>query len=49
MDLTHKTASVVVGQQYSRSGHLDIYHGRKRLGEGVFSEEVVSKTIGTVA
>ena len=25
MDLTHKTASVVVGQQYSRPGHLCNY------------------------
>ena len=31
MDLTHVTASVVGGQQYSRPGHSDIYHGRTRL------------------
>ena len=48
MDLTHKTASVVVGRQYSRPGHSNIYHGRKRPGGGV-SEEVVSKTIRIVA
>ena len=30
MDLTHVTASVVGGQQYSRSGNSDIYHGRTR-------------------
>ena len=31
MDLTHVTASVVGGEQYSRPGHSDIYHGRTRL------------------
>ena len=36
MDLTLKTASVVVGQQYSRPGHSAIYHGRKTDWEGVF-------------
>ena len=30
MDLTHVTASVVGGQQYSRPGDSDIYHGRTR-------------------
>ena len=30
MDLTHVTASVVGGQQYSRPGNSDIYHGRTR-------------------
>ena len=30
MDLTHVTALEVGGQQYSRAGQPDIYHGRTR-------------------
>ena len=30
LEPTHVTASVVGGQQYSRPGHSDIYHGRAR-------------------
>ena len=50
MDLTHVTASGVVGQQYSRPGHSDMYHiMAERDREGVLSEEAVPKTIRTVA